>query len=268
MRFVLFCFSLLMWMATAATPAGYVLEQVGAWHLDGDAKPLVPGAALPGGAAIKNDHPKDGDRLVVADAAGGLLKNIQCAGGTCHECKSADSCEAPLQPLPANTSPLDKTFGGVMARLVGAAERYAYKRAPGEELADAVITVDQDHADLAPVVFQLGKGTYSLRWRDLTQPKAKPVTGTVDVAPGRPAVVAPVPPVGLYACSVVEKGKPEAKTAWVLLVSPAQSLTATAEFQRAMARTTRWGVSVSPETRRAYLRASLDEIARQMADKR
>lgn len=253
-------------LLNAAQNVGYVLEKEGDWTLAGNPAPLKGGEAVPAGALPKIDKPKDGDTLVIADLNGDLLKRVRCAKGACHECRSLDICEDDLKPLPT-TKPqpglLAASFDAAMELLFGKADRYSVHRVRGEELADAVVTLDQDHADLAAVLYQLDNGKYNLRWRDLTHPTAKPQNVPIEAVRGRPttATLTGFSP-GLYELTLLEKGQPSPNTAWVFLASPTDSVPAAAAFQQSVSRAAKWGPSVTPNASRAYLRASLDDLAR------
>lgn len=260
-------FILLTWALAAATApnVAYVLERQGDWSVDGVAKPLGVGAAIAAGAKIVNGHPKDGDTLVLIDPNGDLLKRVRCARNECHECRTPDTCTDAVQPVPAAKTSVPSTpFSAAMDLLASKPDRYTVPRISGPALADAVVVLDQDHCDLSPVLYQLTKGAYSLRWRDLNFAKAKPLTTSVDLTPGRPALVAAAPAAGLYELTLVEKTAPKegSPTAWILLVPTGQSLGATASFQQALSRAAKWSPNVSPEAARSFLRASLDDIAR------
>ena len=157
----------------AQQSAGFVLDMDGIWTSAGSSQPLSRGQHLPAGALLRNDSPSNGDRIVVANLNGEVVKRIRCKSGVCKECNDSGACNDPIRALPSATpqaGALASSFEAVMELFLGKPDRYSAHRVRGEGLAEAVLQLADGRCDLAPAFRNVDKGRYYIQFKSLSEP--------------------------------------------------------------------------------------------------
>lgn len=252
---------------------GYVLERTGEWTLNGTSNPVSLGSPLPSRAVLRNRHPADNDKIIVADLNWQVMKQVHCHNGVCNECRPSGACYDSIQPLPEAPPQPDvfgTTFAAVMDLFVGKPERYSVhrERSIGGDLTDAVLPLINGKCDIRPVFASRVKGTYQFRLESISA-----LAGSERMWESDPLSFAwnprkPPPPVsltaivpGLYKLRLSDNKHGTSASdvdAWVLLCRESEYQTFAGLFENATRRVTEWGQDVSLETSDGYLRAMLE----------
>lgn len=261
----------------AQQSTGFVLDMDGIWTSAGSSQPLSRGQHLPAGALLRNDSPSNGDRIVVANLNGEVVKRIRCKSGVCKECNDSGACNDPIRALPSATpqaGALASSFEAVMELFLGKPDRYSAHRVRGEGLAEAVLQLADGRCDLAPAFRNVDKGRYYIQFKSLSEPGSAPGIGfdplPFDWDPSKPGMLAiPKLQPGLQDLILLEKGgagfNASGVDAWVLLSGAADYQKSASVLEQATALAAKWGASVSPEVARGYLRANLEYLANRNA---
>jgi hypothetical protein len=250
-------------LAGAQPFAGYVLDQEGVWTLPKNSQPLSRGQRLPAGSLLSNSQPSDFDYIVVANLKGDTIKTIRCKSKVCRECSTAGACLDPIRPLPAIAQlpgAMEVAFDAVMGLLAGRGERYSAHRVRGSSIEEAVLRCENGGLDAHAALRNVSKGHYEVLFRPLTGDtgSAGPITTSIDWDPaGMNKIVCPGSGRGLWELSFASGSE----NAWILLAGPADYPRLAASFESALAKVKAWGASVSAESSRGYLRATLEYLA-------
>jgi hypothetical protein len=261
-------------LIAAQSNVGFVLDKQGGWTLAGSRQELSAGQQLPAKGLLSNSSPSDGDRIVIADLNGAVIKRVRCRKKVCRECSESGACYDSIRALPLAgqmAGALASSFAAVMDLFAGKPERYSAHRVRGEEIAEGVLQLKDGRCDLAPAFQGLEKDRYYVQLKSLSvdagpapgvQPD--PISFDWDASKPSPISVAWLQR-GLYDLILLTKdGTDYYKTgvdAWALVSDAADYRESADEFERATALAAKWGNDVSPEMARGYLRANLEYLA-------
>jgi hypothetical protein len=259
-------------LAGAQQKVGYVLDVEGTWILADPTRPLTAGEKLPESGLVRNDSrpPLDGDRIVIADLTGKIIKTIRCASGVCNECLNSGACYDRIRPLPkarAQTGLHLANFEEAMSLFLGNPDRYSAHRVRGINIPDGIAQLNDGQIDITPFFKGQEKAAYSIRFQSLLRDGLSGETWKSDRAafdwdPGRPSKVSVsgIRP-GLFKMDLEHDG--EAINVWVLLCTATYYQEAFSRFDALTMQAEKWGDEVSADRKRAYLRAYLEYLASQ-----
>lgn len=251
---------------------GWVFDSVGDWLQDGQKIPRKSGDPVYAGAVIALDP-----AYKAANPGRGTII-IKLFNGSREE-RSAEKPETFNQPIQVPkslgepTSRIGRLIRSIGGLFGGHPDRYLITSVRGADLLwlhEAVLKLDGNSADLAPIFKMTPPAKYLVRFRLVktetgANTKALEPT-TIDWAPGRAAPVAmPGLRPGLWRISLLQPAdeRPLGVDAWVLICEPDQYDTAAESFREALEVTGSWGDKVSAGEVRSFLRTALDALSRQ-----
>ena len=258
-------------IALAQESVGYVLELQGTWATtDGPGK-LGRGDSIPGGVLIRNSSttPSDGDRIVVADLKGDIIKRIRCKSGICTECRDSGVCYDPIQPLPdagPQTSILAAAFHGLMTLFASQPDRYSVHRVRGISIPDGIAQISNDYLDISSIFKTAPKGSYFFTLRQIPREGSSNIGGSDrqalewDPIHSEQISIKGVH-IGLYEGALEWSGG--ATSFWVLITTPQRYPDCETAFRQLASKVEAWGPDVSGDSRLAYERAYLAYLASQ-----
>jgi len=272
-RWVIVFFSTLVICSSsvfAQQKAGFVLEMHGKWS-DGDAQGFLKlGQLLPGEVVLSNPSPAEGDRIVVANLRGDIIKTVRCKEGVCRECTESGGCYDPIHPLPKpadSAGTIFTLFNAVLDLFAEKPERYSVHRVRGTDPAvtkSEVVRLEANAVDLGSLLENKEKGRYEVQFVSISEKGksgAKPRSFESGIIwnPGEKAtiVVHGIVP-GLYEV-LLSRGS-SMTTGWILLCAAADYQHEADSFEQFARQTDSWGNNVAPATRQAYQRAFLEYL--------
>jgi hypothetical protein len=246
---------------------GFVLELQGKWVGGNDPAALRLGQTLPGGLALENPDPTDGDHIVIANLHGEIIKTIRCRSGACRECTLTGGCYDPVHPLPnpeGAPSGVSTVLNAVVELLSAKPDRYSVHRVRGaESFRSAVVRLEGNAIDLDSLLKGAEPGNYELQFVSLSkeadQAKRKVLIGQMKWEPGEKAIltVNGIEP-GLYEVSY-QHGMTWGD-AWVLLCSGPGCRDMTMAYEEFKQQAKSWDKTVTQSTKQAYQRAYLEYL--------
>lgn len=244
---------------------GYVLEMQGKWTISGTSENLNLGQSIVGGTLLMNFSPVDGDRIVIANLQGEIVKTIRCKSGVCRECRESGACYDPVHPLPnkpESASTVTTAFNAVLELFANKPDRYSVHRVRGSVAAIAkngVVRFDSSEIEASDFLDGQEKGSYEFQFIPLSGEGSgtralKSNLNPFNWTPGQKASLA-IEGIhaGLYEVRIAHGG--ETSSGWVLMCNPASYSSSDASFQAFKSQTDSWGASVSQATKQAYQRA-------------
>ena len=261
------CAALLLLTVPAAPRAvqhvGLVLDVRGEWVLYEGGKVVgrvEPGQGVPAGGTVRPTPPGTGWVVI-------LLPNdrvIKCEAGNMGDCRR------PFGPG-RKPSGFGRFYAAVINLFSGKGLEYesAAPRTPhSTRLREAVLGLDADQVDLAPVFEQAGEGRYHLLFtaagRDAHGEPFPTVALNWKRGGAAKVAVRGLKP-GLYRLLLLDetmRDEPSGPEAWVLVTDAARFAAASAAFGEARAWSERWRARGSGDAERIFLRAYLDSLRR------
>ncbi len=240
-------------IASAEEHAGFVLDVVGTWYLEG-AKPqkIAGGDKLPAGGAIAPKPADPKSRLVVC-----------LFSGKTKTYSTKDTL--PKRGEPSRTDKLMRAISGhYHGGIVHAVSR-------GEDLSDSVLRLSDGKLEVAPLVSGLRADTYLLRFAPAQEstPKDATVTLKVDWKPqAKPIVEAAGLASGLYRVQLLDKRtrQPAGSEALALIASADDYDAALRTLDEVKALTQTWDEEVRKVVGVDVLRACLESLANPQAE--
>lgn len=256
-------------MRAQAQQVGYVVDFEGRWLVNGAQLINRTGQSLPGGGTVSRQSASADDRISIADLNGKIVVRQNCA--TRGECDNPIRLAAP----PKQRGLVATAFGAVMSLVWGEPDRYSVHRSRDGELSDGVFLIKGSEIDLTAVFQTSDGGKYYLRFVPLSsggkQPGMKslgPISFNFDPKHPSPVLV-PGLRSGLYELVLLEHQQetysPTDVTAWLLVSNAEEYPKSLAAHEQVLALTKTWGDDVTPEAKRGFLRAHLDQLARTSA---
>jgi hypothetical protein len=240
-------------IAVAEEHAGFVLDIVGTWYLEGaQPRKIAGGDKLPSGGSIAPKPVDPTSRLVMC------LFNGKTKTYTAKD----------TLPKRAEPSIKDKLVRAISGHYHGGIV-HAVSR--GEDLADAVLRLSDGKLDVAPLVSGLRADTYLLRFAPAQEslPKDAAATLTVDWKPQAKLVIGAATLVsGLYRVQLLSKRtrQPTGSEALVLVSSADDYDARQKTFEEAKALTQTWDEEVRKIVATDVLRACLESLADPQAE--
>jgi hypothetical protein len=272
------CSAILFWSVMAISGAsvfaqqnvGFVLEMQGKWT-DGDGQGFLKlGQLLPAEAVLTNAAPVGGDRVVVANLHGDIMKTIRCKEGVCRECTESGACYDPIHPLPKavdSRGSIAIVLNAVLDLFAEKPERYSVHRVRGEEpevIRSEVLQLVSNTVELGSLFEGKEKGRYGVQFVPISEKtprgeKPQRPEGAINWNPGEKAAltlngIAP----GLYEVRLYRASS--TTTAWILLSTGADYEPLADSFKQFVRETDSWGNNVSTVTKQAYQRAFLEYL--------
>ncbi len=258
------------WEVRGQQKVGYVLDVEGCWGPASNSACLKPGDSIAAGALLRNAaaKPSDGERIVVADLKGDVVKTIRCKSSLCNECRSSGTCYDPIQSLPESGSPnvFQTAFEGLMALFSAKPERFSVHRVRGA-MPDAVVQISAEHIDLSKFLGVACNGHCKLVLTEITDSvdssnwKSKVVLIDGEQANVNQLYLQGIHP-GLYEANL-RAGQTSA-ILWVLFVDSESYGKVSDEFLRVSNQMEAWGDDVLFSLKDSYLRAYLAYLNQQM----
>jgi hypothetical protein len=246
------------------SPIGTVFEIRGRWIIEGEPpRVLATGSSLPSNGVIRPPgSPQSDDFLSIVYVSGDPVR-FQCPDDCRHPVRLKSYPD--IQRLRSWTDRI-----AIVERLFfGNPQRYVSALTRGGNLTDAVLRLDGDQVDVAGILTDVSRGSYSLRFRSLPGAEGAAATresGTFTwdgQGPAIPTVRELVP--DLYDVELIEwtsgQGTATGARGWVLLRDATRYRDDARAFDEAQAVTAKWVDVVSSTTRRAFLRSFLDSLA-------
>ncbi len=257
-------------LAFAQQKVGFILDIRGQWT-DGESQGFVKlGQLLPGESLLANRTPVDGDRVVIANMHGEVIKTIRCKEAVCRECTASGSCYDPIHPLPKATEPANSAsvlLNAVLDLFAEKPERYSLHRVRGPDADStngAVLRVDSGAVDFRTLLTGKEKGHYEVELIPISREThgnepSPSFRGDLNWNPGEKAIL-PLQRIasGLYEARVYH-GSAMSST-WVLLSTGAEFQSSLDAYEEFVRRTEGWGDSLTPATKQAYQRAFLEYL--------
>lgn len=243
----------------AQTPVGYVLEIKGTWILN-SSNTLSPGEKLPAGGSIRRQSSSSDDLITIADMRGYILEPVS------RNCENRNCSSAIALPHKASSNSLLDAASALADTLMGwvrtSPHRKGLRQSRSGDLIEDVVELTDDKIHLNSVL--KSQGEQYLRWRVISQKTDDPGDWTKPIKLDKTAQATGFQP-GLYEINLVRSNgsnfEPVA-AAWILVTSPKDYEKTRATFQDVRELTNKWGDKVKPETKRLFLQAALDHLAR------
>jgi hypothetical protein len=251
---------------------GWVFDSVGDWLQDGQKIPRKSGDPVYAGAVIAL-----APAYRAANPGSGAII-IKLFSGSRQE-RSVDKPATFDQPIEVPKSLGEQTSRiGRLIRAIGGLfgehpDKYLITAVRGADLLrlrEAVVKMDGNSADLAPIFTMTPPAKYLARFRlveaepDESSKALEPAA--IDWAPGRAVPVAmPGLRPGLWRVSLLhpEDQRPLGVDAWVLICAPNRYEAAAESFREAIEVTGTWDATVNAAEVRSFLRTALDALSRQ-----
>lgn len=238
-------------LAETGHQAGFVLDVSGQWEMShgNETLKLTKGQAVMDGATVS--PLSDGARLTLVMLDGERIM-----------CPTDKRCAEPLGMRKDESSAVSRLLHAVSS-LFSNPERYATTMSRGDELKEAVISLDNGNASVAPLFEVMPPGRYALTLEPITEAATIEVFAVVDWSPNAAdlARVSDVEP-GLYRAVLESEAD-----AWILLVPTEGYPAASAMFARARELSAKWA-DVPPASVRTFRRAALEAILEETASER
>jgi hypothetical protein len=243
--------------------AGYVLEIEGRWYVDRTPREyLAMGQRVVAGDAIKIVGPKENDHIVIVGTSEEIIAKRYCARENCLRRLDVPS-------PPSDSGVLDAILKTAMRLIRGRPERYSIHGVRGErnDLEEAMSPFDKNSLDLSSVFRKMPKGIYYLKLRDLGSEEIEEVVTPqrFDWNPQQPSALFITDlRSGVYEVRLMlRKGNryEPSLSVWTLISSKGDFDRLSDSFRQAVRLTRKWETTTTEETRRAVLRAYLDELA-------
>jgi hypothetical protein len=238
---------------SAQAPVGYVLERRGDWVLNNSATPLSPGQKLPAGGSIRRRSASNDDFITIVDTGRKVFASRNCA---------SDPCRRPIDlPRAApSRSFLGSLYDAAMETIFGSPVRSDSNLIRSGGLLDGVVEYKDGKISVGAVVKP--EGEQYLRWRTVSLSSAgewsKPARLSTE------AIISGLSP-GLYEMNLMRSNGSNFEpvgSSWILVTPAADYEKASAAFREMRELTEQWGEKIKPETRRLFLQASLENLAR------
>ena len=256
--------------AFAQQKVGFVLDIRGQWT-DGQSQGFLKlGQLIPGESLLANRTPVDGDRVVIANMHGEVIKTIRCKEAVCRECTASGACYDPIHPLPkasASANSASVLLNAVIDLFVEKPERYSLHRVRGTDAdttSGSVLRVDSGAVEFRTLLTGKENGHYEVELFPIPRETGgkehlPPIRGELNWNPGEKTTLSLHGIAsGLYEARLYH-GSAMSST-WVLLSAGAEfqgSLDAYEEFVR---QTESWGDNLTTATKQAYQRAFLEYL--------
>jgi hypothetical protein len=266
--FAALLFQLFFTNAKAQTAIGFVQEIRGSWYLlSNPSQSLRQGQKLPAGAVIKRQSASSDDRIIIANLRGELID------GASRRCGEHD-CSGGIR-LPASSPQkgyLSQAYDSVMGLIWGSPSKYSIHRSrSGEELADGIIKIEYGKLDLKGVLKKQGK--YNLRWRTIPLSEGEKVGSWIETTAvewsdnNSPGFSTEILKPGLYEVNLLEtRGNSLQGTqtsAWVLIADTDAYKKNVDSLRMVSEMTKKWEGKVSDTNIKTFIRAYLEQLARQ-----
>ena len=245
----------------AQSTVGYVADFKGTWILNGS-KTLSWGDSLPAAGSIRRQSSAGDDFITNANMRGKVIPSAS------RNCEGDCSRVITLPGKAPSNSMLDAVgvaFGSIAATVSEAPHRKRLHQIRSGELSEAVVTLTNSKIDLSTVLKT--QDEHYLRWRVVSAKEDREADWTKPIKLDKTALVSGFQP-GLYEISLVRSNggnfEPVA-AAWILVATPAAYERLQASFHEVQELTKQWGDNVRPETKRLFLQATLDTLARKAA---
>jgi hypothetical protein len=243
----------------AQSSVGYVVEAKGTWVLNGST-PLSQGQKLPAAGSIRRQSSSPDDRITIADMRGNILERAS------RNCAASNCSGAIILPrkAPSNwwLNAASAALGAAAETIVGSPNPRSSHLSRSGDLSDNVVKLTDSNLDLNSVLSR--EGEQYLRWRVVSL-SSSTADWTKPIKLDQTELLAGFHP-GLYEINLVRSNgsnfEPVAE-AWILVATPAAYAKTRASFQAVQKLVDKWDDKVKPETTRLFLRASLDNLARQ-----
>ena len=240
--------------SVAQATAGYVLEQRGIWVLSGSSAPLTRGQKLPAGGTIRRRSNSGDDYITIADTRMNLLPSAS------RNCANGDCSRAIILPRPAaQRSYLGRAYDALMATIFGSTESNDANLNRTGGSAEGVVEEKDGKVALNSIL--KAEGEQYLRWRTITFAAAGEWSQPVKLDEN--AAVSGLEP-GLYEINIMRSNGTNYEptgSSWLLVTSLEDHEKTAASFKEDRDLSDRWGDKVRPETKRLFLRASLENLA-------
>jgi hypothetical protein len=244
--------------------AGYVLEIEGRWFVDENPREyLTLGQRVRAGQKIRILSPAANDRIVIVGTNGEIVVNQHCVNrGDCGRSLIVSS------PAESEPSIFDVILQTAMRLIKGKRDRYSVHgvRGADNDLKEGVCRFDKGWLDLSPVFHSMPKGVYYLKLRDLQSATSEigPLQFEWDpqgVSALRVNGLAP----GIYEIRLLVRTSDEYESTslsvWTLISKTLEFDRTNGSFRQALTLTSKWGKTITEETKREVLRAYLDSLA-------
>ncbi len=249
----------------AADPIGTAYELTGSWLVqqgtDAARRPIVAGRDLPAGAVIHPPREPAGARLVVVYRDGEVVR-FECP----RDCASTVRLKTTLRESrgawQARWDAVQRLFWGNPPRYRSTITR---SDAAGRE---AVVRLDAPCIDLSAALTDVAHGPYVVELRPTARPRpASPAATDRSLEWDGTACLHPVPALtpGLYEVEMrsSEPGAQGLPPFWILALAPREHAEAADAYRQVEEVVRDWPADVTPATRRAVLRAFLDQLSRE-----
>ena len=249
-----------------STDAGFVLDIYGKWRMEGkENRQLSMGEALPIGAAIRAVNPEQRDNYITIAYLDGQAK--------IYACSVRATCYQPIE-MP-KTKPKPSTYTAIVeaVKRLFRHDPYQYVSAlsRSEELKEGVVELRGRRINLQPMFRNMRKGFYLLLLEPISEgvpPAAEIETLKFLWNPGQPTPlqVGRLKP-GAYNVVLLDPYssslEPLGIDAWMVVATPENYEAAQQQFNYTMKLIESWKNNVKPDAARAFLRASLLNLAAQ-----
>jgi hypothetical protein len=247
-------------IAASQAHIALVLDIEGLWYLGDTSQKLARWAGLPAGAQIKAAPENTKNSRIV----------ILYQDNTKQTCEYNKDCTVKGSLSESSLSHrillAAQTLFRVRELLNGDPDRYTVLGSRGEDFRDAVVALNAQTLDLAPVFANMQPGDYAVRLRATDRaesPPLEPVSFRWEPAQPRPVPVTGAAP-GLYELRLLVRryGQLEdtGQHAWVLLADAERYAALSESFAQAVKITEEWRSDVDREVVRSFLRAYLDHL--------
>jgi hypothetical protein len=253
-----------------AVVIGHVLDLSGRWDLYRDAaagnlvKELRAADVVSPHDVIRIKSPSKSDYISIVDTQLNIIIE--------RRCQPPSTCYQPifLPEVASRPAPGDELVRKVWTWLAG--EPYLWSlhrvRGPGRQFAEGVVPIVDEEINLADVMYNIEKGSYSLASYE-SQPThlGRDEFVKFDWDPRRPRAISigKLGP-GLYeirrAETAAELFGSQRISVRILLCAPQQCPQAVPWFRRVKSSTEKWDGAATPETIHAFLRVCLAELAK------
>lgn len=249
---------------------GYVFDSTGDWMQDGVRLPHTSGDPVYAGSVISLDPNSKSTQTMGASII------INLFNGKREERSSGLTDFAKPITLPESLGEQTSAVGRLLRAMGGLfsqhSEKYLITTVRGADLLtlhEAVVKLDGDGIDLAPVFRTAPAGKYSASLQpiendDAVERSPVPLRFAYNWKPTikQPVVLPELAP-GLWRISLLrnEDERPFGVDAWILICTPAKFAVTADLFNQTITITQRWGEKISGAEIRSFLRTALDGLA-------
>lgn len=250
---------------------GYVLDSTGEWTQDGikfshkRGDPVYAGGVISLDPSYKEAHTRGAAITII------LFNGKREERSFEQKANFAKAIELPTS-LGEQSSPIERLLRAVGGLFSRHPEKYlitTVRSAVLLELSEAVVELDGDKLDLAPVFKGTPAGNYLVRLRVVNTgtPSERNATSKPFAfnwkAESKQRVAMPGLQPGLWRISLLQPNseQPLGVDAWVLVSTPERYKTVAASFDQIVALTSKWNERASKDELRSFLRTALDALA-------